>query len=155
MPSVNTVVIRHPNENLAKCSLTPLHGRPEITFEVGEGAYRFDATGYIVLAVDAPVISPADAGKPLLLLDTTWALLPKLLNRLTGTPIYRSLPDDVRTAYPRVSKMHKDPDAGLASVEALYLARKLLGDDDLSLLDGYHWRDAFLAKLPASLRDNG
>ena len=150
--SVRTVVIRHPNENLAKCSLTPLHGRPEITFLVGEGDMRFDATGYIVLAVDAPVISPADAGMPLLLLDTTWALLPKLMNRLTGTPVYRSLPEDVRTAYPRVSKMHKDPAAGLASVEALYLARKLLGDDDLSLLDGYYWRDAFLEKLPASLR---
>lgn len=152
MPPVKTVVIRHPNENLAKCSLTPLHDRPEITFEVGAGDFRFDATGYIVLAVDAPVISPADAGKPLLLLDTTWALLPKLLNRLTGTPLYRSLPPDVRTAYPRVSKMHKDPAAGLASVEALYLARKLLGDDDLTLLDGYYWKDEFLAKLPDALR---
>lgn len=149
---VTTVVIRHPNENLAKCSLTPLHGRPEITFLVGEGDMRFDATGHIVLAVDAPVISPADAGKPLLLLDTTWVLLPKLVNRLTGTPVYRSLPEAVRTAYPRVSKMHTDPAAGLASVEALYLARKLLGDDDLSLLDGYYWRDAFLAKLPAELK---
>ena len=106
--SVPTVVIRHPNENLAKCSLTPLHGRPEMTFLLGEGDMRFDATGYIVLAVDCPVISAADAGKPLLLLDTTWALLPKLVNRLTGTPVYRSLPDHVRTAYPRVSKMHKD-----------------------------------------------
>lgn len=149
---VTTVVIRHPNENLAKCSLTPLHGRPEITFLVGEGDMRFDATGHIVLAVDAPVISPADAGKPLLLLDTTWALLPKLINRLTGTPVYRSLPDAVRTAYPRVSKMHKDPAAGLASVEALYLARKLVGDDDLSLLDGYYWKDAFLEKLPSELK---
>ena len=152
MPSVRTVVIRHPNENLAKCSLTPLHGRPEMTFEVGAGDFRFDATGYIVLAVDAPVISTADAGKPLLLLDTTWHLLPKLLNRLTGTPVYRSLPPDVRTAYPRVSKMHKDPECGLASVEALYLARKLLGDDDQSLLDGYFWKNAFLEKLPAELR---
>ena len=42
--------------------------------------------------------------------------------------------------------------AGLASVEALYLARKLLGDDDLSLLNGYYWKDAFLEKLPAELR---
>ncbi len=150
--SVKTVVIRHPNENLAKCSLTPLHGRPEIEFLVGEGDMRFDATGYLVLAVDSPVISPSDSGRPLLLLDTTWVLLPKLINRLTGTPVYRSLPDAVRTAYPRVSKMHKDPAAGLASVEALYLARKLLGDDDLSLLDGYHWKDAFLAKLPADLK---
>lgn len=152
MPAVRTVVIRHPNENLAKCSLTPLHGRPEITFETASGDFRFDATGHILLAVDAPVLSPADAGHPLLLLDTTWHLLPKLLNRLVGAPIRRSLPADVRTAYPRVSKMHRDPERGLASVEALYLARKLLGDDDPSLLSDYRWKDAFLRDLPPALR---
>lgn len=148
MASIPTTVIRHANERLSKCSLTPLHGRPEITFLTARGEMRFDATGFIVLAVDAPVLSDTDAGHPLLLLDSTWRLLPKLLRRLDGTPVYRSLPPGARTAYPRVSKVSPDPLGGLASVEALYLARKILGDDDPSLLDGYHWRDAFLANLP-------
>lgn len=145
--AIPTVVIRHANERLSKCSLTPLHGRPEITFLTARGEMRFDATGHIVLAVDAPVLTPADAGQPLLLLDSTWRLLPKLLRRLDGNPVYRSLPAGIRTAYPRVSKVSADPLGGLASVEALYLARKLLGDDDPSLLSDYHWRKEFLAGL--------
>ena len=41
----------------------------------------------------------------------------------------------------------EDPVEGLASVEALYVAKRLLGDDDPSLLDGYHWKDEFLAQF--------
>ncbi len=143
MLAIRTVVIRHAHERLSKCSLTPLHGRTEIEFLVARGEMRFNAEGFIVLAVDAPVLSPADAGRPLLLLDSTWHLLPKLVRRLDGVPVYRSLPAGIETAYPRVSKMSEDPLGGLASVEALYLARRMLGDDDLSLLSGYRWRDEF------------
>jgi pre-rRNA-processing protein TSR3 len=149
MSSYPTTVIRHRNERLAKCSLTPLQGRPEITFLRARGQFRFDATGFIVLAVDAPVLTAADAGPPLLLLDSTWRNLPSLLRRLDGQAILRSLPPEVRTAYPRASKVSQDPSVGLASVEALYLARKILGDDDPSLLAAYHWREVFLASVSA------
>ena len=64
-----------------------------------------------------------------------------------GAPQRRSIPGTIVTAYPRESKVFDDPTGGLASVEALYLARRLLGDDDPTLLDGYHWRDRFLAIL--------
>ena len=147
MSPVLCTVIRHASERLSKCSLTPLHGRAEITFLTARVDMRFDATGFILLSVDAPPISLSDAGLPLLLLDSTWRLLPKLMHRLDGAPIPRSLPVGVRTAYPRLSKAGGDPFGGLASVEALYLARKILGDDDPSLLDAYYWRDAFLAGL--------
>ena len=40
-----------------------------------------------------------------------------------------------------------DPLGGLASVEALYLARLLLGQRDNSLLAEYYWREEFLANL--------
>ena len=63
---------------------------------------------------------------------------------MTGDPIKRSIPGGLRTAYPRVSKVFDDPAGGLASIEALYVARKLLGDDDPLLLHGYHWKDEFL-----------
>ena len=43
--------------------------------------------------------------------------------------------------------MYDDPPQGLASIEALYVAMKVLGFDDPSLLDGYHWKDEFLASL--------
>jgi pre-rRNA-processing protein TSR3 len=143
--AVKTTVIRHPKERISKCSLRFLHDRPEMTFLRGKPGLQFDATGFILLAVEAPPLSIQDQGSPLLLLDSTWRWLPQLQACVTGTPIVRSIPPGLHTAYPRVSKTFEDPAAGLASIEALYVARKLLGDDDLELLHGYHWRDQFLA----------
>jgi pre-rRNA-processing protein TSR3 len=141
---VRTTVIRHPKERISKCSLRFLHDRPEMTFLRGKPDLRFDATGFILLAVDAPPVSLADQGRALLLLDSTWRWLPQLNACVTGEPIKRSIPGDLRTAYPRVSKTFEDPAGGLASIEALYVARKLLGDEDPELLHGYHWKDEFL-----------
>ena len=149
MTTIPTTVIRHPKERIAKCSLRFLHERPEMTFLRARPGFRFDATGFTLLPVDAPALSVADAGRPLLLLDSTWRWLPQLMACVTGTPVLRSIPGTVRTAYPRVSKVFEDPAAGLASIEALYLARRLLGDDDPTLLDGYHWKEPFLASLQA------
>ena len=150
MTAVPTTVIRHPKERIRKCSLRFLHERPEMTFLRGAPGLRFDATGFLLLAVDAPPLSLADAGHPLLLLDSTWRWLPQLEACVTGAPIRRSIPGGLRTAYPRVSKVFDDPDRGLASIEALYVARRLLGDDDRDLLYGYHWKDEFLATVEAA-----
>ena len=147
MTAVPTTVIRHHKERIAKCSLRFLHERPEMTFLRARPGFTFDATGFVLLAVDAPPLSTGDAGHPLLLLDSTWRWLPQLAAAVRGTPIARSIPGVLRTAYPRTSRVFEDPAAGLASIEALYVARKLLGDDDPSLLDGYHWREPFLANL--------
>jgi len=152
MTAVATTVIRHPKERLAKCSLRFLHERPEITFLRARAGFAFDGTGFTLLAVDAEPLSAADAGRPLLLLDSSWRWLPQLLAAVTGAPVRRSIPGSVRTAYPRQSKVFDDPKAGLASVEALYVARRILGDDDPSLLHGYHWKEQFLAGLAPTLR---
>ncbi len=140
-------IIRHAKERKSKCTLEPLRGRPGITFLEARPDFRFNATGYLLLAIDAPVLSPEDAKHPLLLLDSTWRLLPQLMSKVDGEPILRTLPLHVRTAYPRVSKISEDPARGLASVEALYLAKRLLGDDDPSLLEHYHWREDFLRQF--------
>src|SRR5262249_38907946 len=50
-----------------------------------------------------------------------------------------------KTAYPRGSKMGTDPDNGLASIEALYLAYHLLGRPTEGLLAHYRWAAEFLA----------
>jgi pre-rRNA-processing protein TSR3 len=150
MTPVPTTVIRHHKERIAKCSLRFLHDRPEMTFLRERPGFTFDATGYLLLAVDAPPLSTADAGRPLLLLDSTWRWLPRLRACVVGAPIPRSIPGGITTAYPRVSKVFDDPAAGLASIEALYLARALLGDRDPELLAGYHWQDEFLARCAAA-----
>jgi pre-rRNA-processing protein TSR3 len=126
-----------------------LEGRGDISFFKAREGWEFDITGYTVLALGAPELSVADAGRPLLLLDSTWRLLPQLEACLRGEGVRRTLPP-VATAYPRVSKIAEDPAGGLASVEALYLARLLLGERDDTLLASYYWRDAFMQNLQRS-----
>ena len=139
-------IIRHPKERRSKCSLTPLEGRTDIHFLRARPEWTFDATGFTVLALGAPELSAEDAGRPLLLLDSTWRLLPQLKNCLIGKGVNRTLPT-VDSAFPRKSKITKDPSEGLASVEALFLAKLLLGERDDTLLEDYYWRSKFLENL--------
>lgn len=139
-------IIRHPKERRSKCSLTPLEGRDDLRFLKARPGWEFDVTGYTILSLGAPELSVADAGRPLLLLDSTWRLLPQLEACLRGKPVRRTLPA-LATAYPRVSKIAEDPTGGLASIEALYLARILIGKRDDSLLEHYHWREEFMENV--------
>lgn len=141
-------VIRHQKERLSKCSLVTLEKRDDITFYKAKQGWSFDVTGFTVLALDAPELSGVDAGRPLLLLDSTWRLLPQLQACLCGSAESRTLPP-VDTAYPRVSKLSEDPLGGLASIEALYLAKLVLGERDDSLLESYYWREEFKDNLRA------
>lgn len=139
-------IIRHPKERRSKCSLTPLESREDLTFHRARLGWAFDMTGFTVLALGAPEMSEADAGRPILLLDSTWRLLPQVEACLVGVGVRRTLPS-VPTAYPRISKIAEDPMGGLASVEALYLAKLLIGERDDALLEAYHWRNEFLETL--------
>ena len=143
---IQSIILRHPKERLSKCSLEPLRGRDGYVFYKAKAGLEVDVSGKIVLAVGAPPLSSADAGNELVLLDSTWRLLPDLERCLVGEPIYRSIPGGFETAYPRVSKIGENPDGGLASIEALYLAIRLLGEDRPEMLRDYYWRDAFLKK---------
>ncbi len=136
-------VVRHPRENRKKCSLRHLCGRSGVRFFNAVDGFGFDASGYTLLEMDAPPVSPDDACRPLLLLDSTWFLLPRIRGKIRGDFVARSIPPTVKTAYPRVSKTHTDPD-GLATIEALYAALFLMGIPDKTLLDGYPFAERFL-----------
>ena len=153
MDEVSVTIIRHPKERIRKCSLTPLQKRSDFRFLKASKHFQFDATGFILLSLNATVLSKKDAGHPLLLLDSTWRLLPELIRCLTGNPIRRSLPSGIETAYPRRSKISVDPSGGLASVEALYVALKILGREDPSLLAEYRWKDLFLSRLAEQAKE--
>jgi pre-rRNA-processing protein TSR3 len=169
------VAFRHMREKRAKCSLMPVEGREGVYIRRAKPDLRYDGTGHILLAPGAPELSPADAFltdfevaaferegradlitrdagrralRPVLLLDSVWRLLPGMRARIVGAPIERSLPTWIATAYPRASKMTDDPDCGLATIEALYAALLILGFDSPELLDGYRWREGFLAQFP-------
>jgi len=148
--SSHITVLRHPKENMIKNSLRPFRHHPRFTWVIAHPESSFDATGYITLAVGQPPLSTEDAGLPILLLESTWHLVPQLLARMSGKPIYRSLPENlnVRTASQRRSILYQDPEQGLCSVEALFVTRWILeGQCDLSLLDSYHWKDVFLSQF--------
>ena len=149
MPVLATI-LRHPAENLAKCSAEPLRERADLEFVAAEGPAVVRGEGRILLEVGAPVLTAADAGRGLILLDGNWKHVPRLRQRVTGNPLPRSLPP-VPTAYPRRNAGGSDPADGLATVEALYLALRLMGRDDPSLLAGYRWREAFLENVRRAL----
>ena len=144
---MKVLVLRDPRESAAKCSLTPLRGRPDVAFvEWCGGATVFDAAGMTFLAVGGMPLSRADAGRAILLLDCSWKKVERMRRCLRGEPVPRSIPAGFVTAYPRKSKTFPDPSVGLASVEALYVASVILGEEDPTLLDGYRWAEEFLAR---------
>lgn len=104
---------------------------------------------YFILSLDAPPLAPEDCGRGLLLLDGTWHYASKMFENIPFVKSMeaRSLPSGVRTAYPRRQEDCSDPERGLASVEALYVAYMILGRDVSGLLDNYHWREEFLKGL--------
>lgn len=103
--------------------------------------------GYILLDIDAPLLTPADKGSGLLLLDATWRYAERMRQAVQAPGlIARRLPDHFRTAYPRRQDDCQDPDRGLASIEALFLSYWILERDCEGLLDNYYWKDSFLEK---------
>ncbi|HET6204558.1 MAG TPA: hypothetical protein VFI25_17335 [Planctomycetota bacterium] len=143
---MKVVVLRDPKESLRKCSLTPLRGRGEVAFFEWRGMTLLDAAGMTLLQVGAPPLARTDAGRPILLLDCSWKKVERMTRCLRGDPTPRSIPPGFVTAYPRKSKTFEDPSAGLASVEALYVASVVLGEEDPSLLEGYRFSADFLGR---------
>jgi pre-rRNA-processing protein TSR3 len=137
-----TVIVRNPRENPRKCSVVPLRGRPDLIFLTEPVTNVPSLEGYVRLAAEGPALGVGDAGCGLLLLDGSWRRA-EAMNRDFAHVPPRSL-SGFRTAYPRVSKRGTDPENGLASVEALFLAYHLLGRPTEGLLDQYHWRYEFL-----------
>src|SRR5947209_693994 len=98
--------------------------------------------GYIRLAADGPELAGADCDAGILLLDGSWRWAGAMAKTFEDVPP-RSL-RKFKTAYPRVSKLGTDPDNGLASIEALFLAYHILGRPTEGLLDHYRWKEEFL-----------
>jgi len=143
-----TVILRHRREYLPKCSLHGLESRTDLSFYTYPQDKLPDLTGYILLKVGAPPLTKEDADKGLLLIDGTWRLAQVMEKNLPMKLIERSLPSGYKTAYPRRPTNCPNPEAGLASVEALYLAHQILGLSVEGLLDHYYWKEPFLNRIP-------
>jgi pre-rRNA-processing protein TSR3 len=147
-PFPPTVIIRHRLENLKKCSLRGLETRPDFVFFTYP--YQKESfphlQNYLILTLDAPPLTLADASYGLLILDATWRYASKMLKPFEQQShfLYRSLPSHYRTAYPRRQQDCPDPERGLASIEAIYLSYSLLKRETKGLLDHYYWKEQFL-----------
>jgi pre-rRNA-processing protein TSR3 len=137
-----TIIVRHPAENPRKCSVLPLRGRGDIVFLNYPVGRRPDLSNYVRLAADGPPLTAEDADRGVLLLDGSWRWASSMTRDFADVPP-RSL-SGWKTAYPRVSKLGTDPDNGLASIEALYLAYHILGRPTEGLLDHYRWAAEFV-----------
>ena len=143
MPPPVTIIVRHPKENPRKCSVMPLKGRRDVLF-MGYPVARLPCLeGYVRLAADGPELSAADGDQGILLIDGSWRWAESMTAAFAHVPP-RSL-HGVTTAYPRISKLGTDPGNGLASIEALYMAYRVLGRPTDGLLDSYRWASQFLA----------
>ena len=144
----------------SKCSIYPLRYREDLRFmhsnhipELPEDTFA----DHILLHVDGEPLTLKDRNTPMILIDASW----KRALYLAKFPQFQNLQKrslcSITTSYPRVSKLYKMPGNGLASVEALYIARIILGKEDITLLDHYHWREQFLESnkdLIASLKES-
>lgn len=139
-----TIIIRHPRENPKKCSILPLKGRLDVQILLHPVKELPPLDGYICLSADGPPLTAADRDCGVVLLDCCWRRAPAMLKGVEHLP-KRSL-QGYQTAYPRVSRYGTDPDNGLASIEALYLAYYILGRSTAGLLDHYRWGEEFLRR---------
>lgn len=140
---MTTLILRHRRENLKKCSLRGLETRTDLQFYTYPIDPLPDLSHCLVLKVGAPLLTKEDAQHDLLLIDGTWRLAAVMEKQLPKTMAARSLPP-CKTAYPRRQTDCPNPEEGLASIEALYLAHLILGRSIEGLLDYYYWKDSFL-----------
>lgn len=135
-------------ENPRKCTIQPLKGRADFTFRYFSGNKPIAPfTADCLLHIDGECLSeiPRSSLRSLALIDCTWKKVPGVLQRLPiPLPKLVRMPDGFVTAYARKNKQGQDPDGGLATIEALFIAAAFMGYWDLSLLDTYYFKNDFL-----------
>jgi pre-rRNA-processing protein TSR3 len=155
--SPEIILLRLNKESPKKCSLTPLRAREEwpirwIHCAIGDAIEVGEVT---LLHPDGEPLGPADIARPLLLIDSSWRDLPRVLRGVSGNLHKRCLPKGLVTAYPRKSSLFEDPETGLSSIEALHAAVAMLGQRDDRLLEGYYWAQQYLQQNAALLDPGG
>jgi pre-rRNA-processing protein TSR3 len=139
-----TIIVVHPKERRSKCSVEPLRSRTDFVFVRFPDPVSLPLSNYVRLGIGGEVLSAADAQAGLLVLDGTWKLAQRMEPFYADLPV-RSLPPLV-TAYPRTSFVFPDPSEGLATVEAVYAALRMMGRPAHDLLDYYYWKQPFLQR---------
>ena len=143
-----TIIIRHRKENLKKCSLRGLEKREDMTFFSYPLKKELPAlTNYVLLNFDGPELSLKDFNSGIILIDGTWKYAAKMQSQVKQLDNIqkRSLPKCL-TGYPRKQTLCPFTDLVLASIEALFVAYRILKRDSEDLLENYAFKKAFFEK---------
>ena len=131
MPEKRYEVLVDRKENPRKCTIQVHRGRQDFSFRFFSSrkpiaAFQADC----LLHVEGENLAEMDRQglKSLALIDCTWRKVQPTLQRVEKPlPRLVRIPDGFVTAYPRRNKEGNDPEAGLATIEALFIAAAFLG----------------------------
>ena len=152
LPKIQFEVLMDARENKKQCSVYPLRERPDFRLRYFDRKQSplapFQAD--FLLHIDGECLSEMKLEpRPsfsVATIDCTWKKLAPALARVEAPlPRFARIPADFATAYPRKSKTPGlDPDGGLATIEALFIAAAFLGSWDETLLEKFHFKNQFL-----------
>lgn len=136
------------NENPRKCTVQPLSYRSDFKLRRFGGRAVFGRLEADLLlhidgeSLDQMVLGPVQM---LAVIDCHWKRCAPIIARIDAPlPRLARIPNGFETAYPRRNMEGKDPEGGLATIEALFIAAAFLGVWDETLLKEYHFAKAFL-----------
>ena len=144
-----------------KCTIAPLAYRKDLRILPVRGSGQLGPLqATILLHHDGRCLSELrhelQAVQGIAAIDCVWPRLPGLITRLaTPVPIPARLPGGFLTAYPRQTRSRTDPPAGLATIEAIFLAAALVGHWDVTLLERYPFSRRFVEINANRLQDLG
>jgi pre-rRNA-processing protein TSR3 len=146
---MNFEVLMDPKENPHKCTVTPLKGRTDILIRKFSDAPAIKPFSTDLLlhvdGLDLPTLVAANKINSIGVIDCVWKRVEPILKRLENPlPTLARIPEGFVTAYPRRNKLGHDPDAGLATIEAMFIAGAFAGAWDETLLDNYYFKDNFI-----------
>lgn len=143
-------VILDSGETPNKCTIAPLQSRADFRLYPVKGNHPLGPLQSPILlnhegeclSVLRKSLTPV-AG--IASIDCIWRRLNTILRRVAAPmPVLARIPEGFRTAYPRRSSLESDPEAGLATIEAIFVASALLGNWDASLLANYYFGRKFV-----------
>ena len=152
MKSLQFEILMDRFENPRKCTILPQKERPDFHIRYFRGQAPIAAfQSQYLLHVEGDDLATIknhlakEAASSIALIDCNWRKVQGALARvMPPMPKLVKIPDGFQTAYPRRNKEGKDPEAGLATIEALFIAAAFFGHWDESLLDKYHFKNDFL-----------
>ncbi len=148
-PRLRFEILMDRKENPRKCTILPQKEREDFTIRYFSGsraipAFKADFLLHIN-GEDLSLLEPATRAS-IGLIDCNWKKVAGCLQKIERPlPRLVRIPEGAQTAYPRRNAEGKDPEGGLATIEALFVAGAFLGFWDETLLEKYYFKEAFLS----------